>query len=73
MSDEEGSTGAERARRSHGGSHASSGGAVYGLGFVGALVYFLQHATSFGNGVLGVLEALVWPAVVIYKLLAFLA
>lgn len=46
--------------------------AVYGLGFVGALVYFIQHAASLGAGALGVLKALVWPALVVYKLLEFL-
>jgi hypothetical protein len=46
--------------------------AVYGLGFIGALVYFIQYATSFGMGVLGILKALVWPAVLIYKALEFL-
>jgi hypothetical protein len=48
-----------------------SPGAVYGLGFVGALVFFLQHATDFGDGVLGILKAIVWPALVSYKLLEF--
>ncbi len=47
-------------------------GAVYGLGLIGAAIYFIQHATSFWNGVVGVLEAFVWPAVLVYKLLEFL-
>lgn len=47
-------------------------GGVYGLAFVGALIYFIQHATTFGIGVLGFLKALVWPAILIYKLLDFL-
>ena len=53
----------------HGG-HGSN--AVYGLGFIGALIYFIQHATSFWMGVLGFLKALVWPAVLIHKLFGFL-
>jgi hypothetical protein len=48
------------------------GGAVYGLGLVGAAIYFIQHASTFGEGVLGFLKALVWPAMLIYKLLGFL-
>jgi hypothetical protein len=48
----------------HGGG---AGGAVYGIGLIGALVYFLQHATSFGDGVFGVLKAIVWPALLVYK------
>lgn len=46
--------------------------AVYGLGMIGALVYFIQHATSFGMGLLGVLKALFWPAYLVYKALEFL-
>jgi hypothetical protein len=48
------------------------GGGVYGLAFIGALVYFLQHATGFWNGVLGILKAMVWPALVVYELMKFL-
>lgn len=50
--------------------HGSS--AVYGLGFIGALVYYIQHADSFVVGLLGLLKALVWPAMLVYKLLEFL-
>jgi hypothetical protein len=47
--------------------HGSHGGnAVYGLGFIGAAVYFIGHAASFWIGVLGFLKALVWPAFLIY-------
>ena len=55
-------------------SHHSdaSSGAVYGIGFIGALVYYIQHATSFGVGVFGILKAMVWPAIIVYKLLVFL-
>jgi len=45
---------------------------VYGLGFIGALVYFIQHASTVGAGLIGFLKALVWPAFLIYKLLEFL-
>ncbi len=48
---------------------SAGGGAVYGLGLVGAAFYFIQHATTFEEGVLGVLKAIVWPAIVIYKVL----
>ena len=52
------------------GTGASS--AVYGLGFIGAAVYFIQHAATFGMGVLGLLKAIVWPALLIYKVLEML-
>ena len=41
-------------------------GAVYGLGLIGAAVYFISHAAGFWMGVLGVLKAIVWPAFLIY-------
>jgi len=52
--------------------YGGGSGAVYGLGAIGALVYFLSHATSFWIGVLGVLKALIWPAFLVYSLLGFL-
>ncbi len=45
---------------------------VYGLGLIGALVYYLQHAATFWAGVLGIFKAVFWPAMLIYKLLEFL-
>ena len=45
------------------------GGAVYGLGFIGAAIYYVSTATSFWMGVLGVLKALVWPAFLVYHVL----
>ncbi len=59
-------------KRSYNKGTNGAGGAVYGMGFIGALVYFIQNADSFWNGVLGVLEAIVWPAVLVYKALASL-
>ncbi len=47
-------------------------GAVYGMGFIGAAIYFIQHAETFGAGVLGILKAIVWPALLIYKVLEVL-
>jgi hypothetical protein len=37
-------------------------GAIYGLGFLGALVYYVSSAATFGGVVLGILKAIVWPA-----------
>jgi hypothetical protein len=57
-----------------GGSMKSCGGAgaLYGLGFIGAVIFYIQHATTFWVGVVGVLKAIVWPAFLIYKLLELL-
>ena len=45
---------------------------IYGLGLIGAAIYFISTATSFWIGVLGFLKALVWPAYLVYYLLYFL-
>lgn len=45
------------------------GDAVYGLGLLGALLYFLQRADSIGAGLYGIIKALLWPAFLIYKAL----
>ena len=50
----------------------NAGGAVYGLGFIGAAVYFISHAATFWMGVLGFLKAIVWPVFAVYWLLDFL-
>ncbi len=49
--------------------YRQGGDAVYGLGLIGALVYYIQHATTLAMGALGVLKAIVWPALVIYRVL----
>ena len=54
----------------HHGHGAASG--AYGLGFLGALVYYIQNADTFWLGVLGVLKAIVWPAMLVHKLMEFL-
>lgn len=55
------------------GKHASGvSSCIYGLGLIGAAVYYLQQADSFWVGVLGFLKAIVWPAMLVYKLLSFL-
>ncbi len=47
----------------------ATGGAVYGLGLIGAAIYFISNATSFWIGVLGFLKAIVWPAILVYEAL----
>ncbi len=43
------------------------GDAVYGLGLIGAAIYYVTHAATFWMGVLGILKAIVWPALLMYK------
>ncbi|MFA7708362.1 MAG: hypothetical protein WCX73_05415 [Candidatus Pacearchaeota archaeon] len=53
-------------------AYSGCGGAVYGLGFIGAAIYYISNATGFWVGVLGVLKAAVWPAFLVHSLLKFL-
>ena len=48
-------------------------GAVYGLGFIGAIVYYISHAPNFWVGLLGILKAIVWPAFLVYEALKHLS
>lgn len=48
------------------------GEGTYGLGFLGAVVYYISTAGSFGAGVIGFLKALVWPAFLVFELMKFL-
>ena len=45
---------------------------VYGLGLVGALIYYICNATSFGMGLWGVIKAILWPAFLVYEMLQYL-
>ncbi len=50
----------------------AGGGALYGIGVIGALFYFLQHATTVSMWVIGIVKALFWPALIVYKSLELL-
>lgn len=50
----------------------AGGSAVYGLGFIGALIYFLQHAHGLDGVIIGFVKAIVWPGVFVYKIFEFL-
>lgn len=53
-------------------TNGACGGAAYGLGFIGAAIYYISTATGFWMGVWGVIKALVWPAFLIFELMKFL-
>jgi len=53
--------------------HKGGSSAVYGLGMIGAAVYFIGHATTVWMGFLGFLKALVWPAFLVYQAFEILA
>lgn len=54
------------------GSECGSGGCFYGLGFLGALAYYFVTATSFWEGFIGFLKAIVWPAFLVFELMFFI-
>lgn len=47
---------------------AAGGGAVYGIGLIGALVWNFQQADTLLGYVGGFLESLVWPAFLVWEL-----
>lgn len=51
--------------------NTGSWGCFYGLGFIGAVIYYISTATGFWVGVLGVLKALVWPVFLVLELLKY--
>lgn len=56
----------------HCGGHGGCSNAIYGLGVVGALFYFLQGAGTFMAVVTGIGKAFFWPAILMFKLLTYL-
>lgn len=42
-------------------------GAVYGMGFIGAAIYYISTATGFWMGVLGFIKAIFWPGFLVYE------
>ena len=62
-------TSAECPSRPRGFDSELCGGAVYGLGLIGALVWYWQHAEGGGEQAFSVLKAMVWPAFLVYDAL----
>jgi hypothetical protein len=50
----------------------ASSGALYGMGVIGAAVYYVSHACGFWMGAFGILKALFWPAFLVYEALMYL-
>jgi len=45
---------------------------LYGLGFIGALVYYWRSSTTFQQGAVGFFKAIFWPAILVYEVLKLL-
>lgn len=52
--------------------HSGGSNAIYGLGVIGALFYFLQHVHNAGEVIVGIGKAFFWPAILMFKLLTYL-
>jgi len=52
-------------------STGAGGNAVYGLGLIGAGIYFFVEASDFWGYVLAIPKAIVWPAIAVYELFQF--
>lgn len=50
-------------------SAGAGGGAVYGLGLIGAAIYYFWSGDTFWEFVLAIPKAIVWPAIVVFELL----
>lgn len=46
----------------------TAGDAVYGLGLIGAAIYFFASAESFWDFVLALPKAVLWPVLLVYEL-----
>jgi hypothetical protein len=65
--------GHHRSPSRRGSGQAANGGAIYGLGMIGALVFFLRTAQTDRDRLLAFPMAMIWPALLVYRLLEFLA
>lgn len=61
----------EMKKKWHKHPHGMIGG-FYSLAMIGAAVYYVQQSDTFWLGVLGILKAIVWPAMLIYKVFTLL-
>ena len=55
--------------KNHKKAAAGQCGGAYFLGFLGAVIYFVQQIDGFWPGVLAFLKAIVWPVYVVYHVL----
>jgi hypothetical protein len=58
---------------SNGKAGAASGGAIYGLGLLGAWVYFWQQADAFWEYLYAIIQGILWPAFMVYQAFSALA
>ena len=52
--------------------HGGGSNAVYGIGLIGAWVYYFQHAKTNQERIRAFFKGLVWPAFLVFELFVFL-
>lgn len=57
----------EKIKRKFNRNNTSKGSCLYFMGIIGAATYFISSSTGFWMGALGILKALVWPALLVFK------
>jgi len=62
----------EECKHKHKSIQCNSMSAIYGLGIIGAAVYYVTIAVGFWGVVIALLKAIVWPGFLVYELLKFL-
>lgn len=74
MADDNNSSIHEHHEKKYNHKHGGTGiaGGIYFMAFIGAAIYYIMQVTTFWAGVLGFLKAIVWPAMLIFKLFEFL-
>ena len=51
---------------------SGSSDTIYGLGLIGAWVFYIGRATTFDEKLKGFFKGFIWPASLVYELLEFL-
>ena len=47
-------------------------GGLYGVAAIGAAVYYIKQATTFWMGLIGIVKAIFWPGMLMYKVFELL-
>lgn len=55
-----------------GAASGGAGGALYFVGFLGAIVFFWQQANGLWEYIVGLFQAIFWPAFMVYELFKYL-
>jgi hypothetical protein len=51
----------------------ASGGFLYFMGFLGAAIFYIGQAASFGAGIVGFLKAIIWPLFLVLEALKYMS